>query len=493
MFSETHNLVHVVLVSAAVKEITMPKKSKAKTAKRGSSGGEQLPPKQSKVQHTDTQSPLCFDSPVRLFQSLIQPMGTEQFFSEYWEKKPLHLQRSDPDTASYYRSLFQLSDLPGLCSEDLEYCRDVNVVRCINGKKKVLNKQGRVKSGALNKSFLQSKATIQFHQPQRFKDELWRIQEQLECFFGGLVGSNVYITPQESQGLPAHYDDVEVFILQLEGQKRWLLYTPTVPLAAEYSLESEERMGSPTHDIVLKAGDLLYFPRGTIHQASTPAGVDHSTHLTLSTYQRMSWGDLLLDIFPSLLSDRSQTEVRLREGMPRGLLLGHGGNPDTGRTLAAGLRSLADELANGMLEVRSTHMKRDFIMNRLPPHGLPEQLEPSGRIPALEDMVCLRFKDHMVMTVEPSQEKTDEATQQLVFVLHSLKNQRESHMMGEGYDEEEDQHLSRGLQFPLSHLQALRQLQQAQQLAVAQLQLPTAEAKVSLVLALWSESLLVVL
>lgn len=47
------------------------------------------------------------------------------------------------------------------------------------------------------------------------QDELWRIQEKLECFFGGLVGSNVYITPQESQGLPAHYDDVEVQTLQI--------------------------------------------------------------------------------------------------------------------------------------------------------------------------------------------------------------------------------------------------------------------------------------
>lgn len=50
-----------------------------------------------------------------------------------------------------------------------------------------------------------------------------------------------------------------------------------------------------------------------------------------------------------------------------------------------------------------------------------------------------------------------------------------------------------GLQFPLSHLQALQQLQQAEQLAVAQLQLPTQDAKLSLVLALWSESLLHVL
>lgn len=44
----------------------------------------------------------------------------------------------------------------------------------------------------------------------------------------------------------------QVFVLQLEGQKRWLLYTPTVPLASEYSVESEEKIGSPTHDIVLK-------------------------------------------------------------------------------------------------------------------------------------------------------------------------------------------------------------------------------------------------
>lgn len=34
-----------------------------------------------------------------------------------------------------------------------------------------------------------------------------------------------------------------------------------------------------------------------------------------------SWGDLLLDIFPSLLCDSSRTEVSLREGMPRRLLL----------------------------------------------------------------------------------------------------------------------------------------------------------------------------
>uniref|UniRef100_A0A8D2ZND0 Bifunctional lysine-specific demethylase and histidyl-hydroxylase n=1 Tax=Scophthalmus maximus TaxID=52904 RepID=A0A8D2ZND0_SCOMX len=430
----------------------MPKKSKTKSVKRQRSDGEQPTPKQSRVEQSNTPAPLCFHSPVSLFESLIHPMGTEQFFMEYWEKKPLHLKRSDSNIASYYQSLFQLSDLQSLCSQGLDYYKDINVVRCINGKKKVLNKDGRVKSSVLNKHLVQNKATIQFHQPQRFK----------------------------------------VFILQLEGQKHWRLYSPTVPLAAEYSVESEERIGSPTHDIILEAGDVLYFPRGTIHHARTPAGVDHSTHLTLSTYQRMSWGDMLLDIFPGLLFDRSRTEVSLREGMPRGHLLGNSEGLDTSRRLVTGLRSLANEIETGLLEVRSTHMKRDFIMNRLPPYSQQHLLTPCERIPALEDMVCLRFKDHMVITMEASQQRTDEVTELAVFVLHSLKNQREHHMMG-GSDEKDEHDISRGLKFPLSHLQALRQLQKAEQLAVAQLQLPTQEAKLSLVLALWSESLLDVL
>ena len=153
-------------------QIKMPKRSKVKNGKdaqRCSSDNEQLPPKQSRSEDSNTPSPLCFHSPASLFESLIQPMKMEQFFGEYWEKKPLHLQRSDPITASYYQSLFQLSDLRSLCSQGLEYYTDINVVRCINGKKKVLNKEGQVKNSVLSKNLVENKATIQFHQPQRFK------------------------------------------------------------------------------------------------------------------------------------------------------------------------------------------------------------------------------------------------------------------------------------------------------------------------------------
>lgn len=157
----------------------MPKKSKNKNLKRPGGEDEQLPPKQSRVD--DAASLLCFDSPAGLFRSLIEPLEPEVFFRDYWEKKPLHLQRTDTNTVSYYRSLFRQGDLHGLCSHGLEYCRDVNVVRCVSGKKKVLNKEAKVKAGDLTKFFAQNKATVQFHQPQRFKVRVAGMEIGLFC------------------------------------------------------------------------------------------------------------------------------------------------------------------------------------------------------------------------------------------------------------------------------------------------------------------------
>lgn len=33
-----------------------------------------------------------------------------------------------------------------------------------------------------------------------------------------------YLTPPGTQGFAPHYDDIEAFVLQLEGKKKWKLY-----------------------------------------------------------------------------------------------------------------------------------------------------------------------------------------------------------------------------------------------------------------------------
>lgn len=129
--------------------------------------------KRPKLDTAVSPSVLSFESPESLFRSLISPIKEEVFFRDYWEQKPLLVQRNDVLVAAYYQSLFQLAHLKELCSQGLCYGRDVNVCRCVNGKKKVLNKEGRVNYMQLKKDFDQKKATIQFHQPQRFKVRLF--------------------------------------------------------------------------------------------------------------------------------------------------------------------------------------------------------------------------------------------------------------------------------------------------------------------------------
>ncbi|KAJ7416483.1 Bifunctional lysine-specific demethylase and histidyl-hydroxylase MINA [Willisornis vidua] len=450
--------------------------------------------KRAKLEAPCSPSVLNFETPDSLFASLISPIKEEEFFREYWEQKPLLVQRDDPLVAAYYLSLFQLAELQELCHQGLCYGRDVNVCRCVKGKKKVLNKGGKVNYVQLKKDFDQKKATIQFHQPQRFKEELWKIQEKLECYFGSLVGSNVYITPQGSQGLPPHYDDVEVFILQLEGEKHWRLYKPTVHLAREYNVESEERIGNPTHEFILKPGDLLYFPRGTIHQADTPLGTSYSTHLTISTYQNNSWADFLLDAIPCLVFDTAKDDVALRKSIPRQLLMVDAA--EWTEKLSSLLRRLAERVEQSR-ELRASDMRKDFITHRLPPclGGGSESLGPGGKFPKIDSKIRLQFRDHVLLTVEPDQEDADEIRRDMVYVYHSLKNRRETHMMGTEDDtaSEGGTAQTHGLRFPLSHLGALKQIWSSSTVNVQELNLPSDEEKQNLALALWSECLIQVL
>uniref|UniRef100_A0A6I8P3I1 Bifunctional lysine-specific demethylase and histidyl-hydroxylase n=1 Tax=Ornithorhynchus anatinus TaxID=9258 RepID=A0A6I8P3I1_ORNAN len=403
--------------------------------------------KRMKVDAVCAVSSLNFDSPEGLFESLISPIGTKEFFQEYWEQKPLLIQRDDPSIAAYYQSLFRLMDLKGLCSRGMFYGRDVNVCRCVNGKKKVLNKGGKVNYLLLRKDFDQKRATIQFHQPQRFK----------------------------------------VFILQLEGEKHWRLYQPTVHLAREYNVEPEDKIGSPTHEFTLKPGDLLYFPRGTIHQADTPPGVAHSTHVTISTYQNNSWGDFLLDIIPGLVFETAKEEVELRMGIPRQQLMQVEAAAVSTTKLCGFLRTLADQLESTR-ELRSSDMKKDFIMNRLPPYPLAGGFDlstPVGELPKLDSKVKLQFKDKIIITVEQDQNRSDGIEEKMVYIYHSLKNRRETHMMGN--EEETETH---GLRFPLSHMDALKQIWSSGVIGVKELKLNTDAEKENLVVSLWTECLI---
>jgi bifunctional lysine-specific demethylase and histidyl-hydroxylase NO66 len=103
----------------------------------------------------------------------------------------------------------------------------------------------------------------------------------LEDALGHPVQANAYYTPRGSQGFAVHHDTHDVLVLQVAGEKRWLLYEPLLELPLKHQRYSAAlgEHGDPTDDFVLRAGDTLYLPRGWLHQAETSAS--DSLHLTI--------------------------------------------------------------------------------------------------------------------------------------------------------------------------------------------------------------------
>ncbi|WP_188543927.1 cupin domain-containing protein [Rhodococcoides trifolii] len=129
-------------------------------------------------------------------------------------------------------------------------------------------------------------ATMVLQGLHRLWPPLIRFSRDLVDDVGHPVQINAYVTPSSSRGFDPHYDVHDVFVLQVSGEKRWLIHPPVHehPLSNQPWTDHRsavERMAAtePTLDVVLREGDSLYIPKGWIHSA-TALG-ETSIHLTV--------------------------------------------------------------------------------------------------------------------------------------------------------------------------------------------------------------------
>ena len=144
------------------------------------------------------------------------------------------------------------------------------------------------------------------------RPELAAFCRSLEVALGHPAQVNAYYTPRAAQGLPVHHDTHDVFVLQVAGEKRWLVYEPAweLPLRNQkYTAEMGEP-GRPVHDLVLRPGDMLYLPRGWLHEALTSDS--DSLHLTVGV-NVVTW----LDAFKAALEECGD-EPAFRRSIERG-------------------------------------------------------------------------------------------------------------------------------------------------------------------------------
>ena len=216
---------------------------------------------------------------------LLRPISVETFLTEIWAKTHHHVAR---DCAGYFENL-----LPGpSLTEDLvaAFCQESSALRLMRETDKKGADSYRLDDGSLDlvgiRDDFADGYTIVLDGVERHIRAIAALSQSIEVELNFPVQVNAYITPPRSQGLVPHYDDHDVLILQIQGSKTWHIYEGADIPPREIQREKDkavaiEDLPSPI-DLQLEAGDVLYLPRGKVHEAETNS--EPSIHLTVGVH-----------------------------------------------------------------------------------------------------------------------------------------------------------------------------------------------------------------
>lgn len=199
-----------------------------------------------------------------------------------------------------------------------------------------------------------------------------RLAEEL----GHPVQINAYITPPQNQGFAPHHDVHDVFVLQVSGQKHWIVHRPVVdnPLDNQsfdgFKAKIAERVAEEALiDTTLEPGDALYLPRGTVHSAEALG--ETSIHLTVGVHPLTRY-QLVRFLF-----DAVQDDPQLRVSLPMGADLA---DPDV---LAPHLAATIAALRVSLERVPETQIA-ERIGTNLMQRTRPEAIGPLAQLAAAD-------------------------------------------------------------------------------------------------------------
>jgi lysine-specific demethylase/histidyl-hydroxylase NO66 len=236
-------------------------------------------------------------------------------------------------------------------------------------------------------------ATLVLQALHRTWEPVSSLSAQLSSELGHPVQANAYITPPQNRGFDDHYDVHDVFVLQIEGTKRWIIHEPvhvdplrSQPWTDRRSAVAEAAQGRAYIDTVLEPGDVLYLPRGWLHAAEAQGKV--SIHLTLGVH---NW-----------------TRHALAEQLAQAALAALCDDPEMRRSLPLGvdgpegeIAAVRERLAAAVLEADTTSL---FHRTRRG-QGRPAPLGPVAQLAAVENLSggsLVRLRDALEARFEGS-------------------------------------------------------------------------------------------
>lgn len=227
-------------------------------------------------------------------------ISAEQFFAEYWQKKPLLVRNAIPEIDG----MLEPEDILGLAQEDGVTARLLTQ----NGPQHEQWKLKRSPLGQKDFSKLPSYWTLLVQAVDHFSADIAALWEHFD-FIPQWRRDDIMVSYAPKGGsVGRHFDQYDVFLVQGYGQRRWQLgqycddntqFIPNQPLRLLPDMDV-------FFDEVLNPGDLLYVPPKLSHY-----GVAENDCLTYSFGFRMPNAAQLLDqLTDQLLQDQAiQTPI----------------------------------------------------------------------------------------------------------------------------------------------------------------------------------------
>jgi hypothetical protein len=364
------------------------------------------------------------------------PFNREIFFQKYFDKN-IYYHRSSIDFSKHFpsRNLWQVLNRAKLRDAYTEFFRKLEPLRRPNQRER-LRLFRSLHEGNGQVSF----RIIKFHHYDPFS---FRLLQAFQNFLGNRVSVNCYYTPKDSQTLPCHFDCHPVFIIQIYGSKLWKLYRPgpQKPLYGEGSPVSPKSR-SHISSFLLQPGDLLFIPRGFLHEAESVGSP--SFHLTFGVFPLQTI-DFFSDLVERTLSDECKNEPTFRNLIhsPESL------SEAKIRTIKIDfLRSLEHKIAN------DTENNRLHFFRKMPKLNLPDKR--ARRMSSQKAMQatfirsalpCLieTFKNLGIFTIEAGNEKIVLPLKDLRVIERILRNREKFSMQAPGIDRKNKSHFSRVL------------------------------------------------
>lgn len=247
-----------------------------------------------------------------LLAGLIAPLTIDEFFARYYEQDWYLTSGTVPsvtDLISIDRidEIIADSELPpsslGMAQEGRGIPSD-----------EFTHPSGAIDRGAVLDNY-RNGMTIVLPQLQFADGKLFAFCLGLERDFGARIQTNVYLTPNSSQGFGIHYDDHDVLVLQIAGRKKWEIFGQRegLPYKGEKFRNGEHDPGELKAEFVIEPGQVLYVPRGLAHRA-TNAGEEPSLHITVGILVQ-TWAEFMLEA----VAEASLRMPEMRHSLPRSL------------------------------------------------------------------------------------------------------------------------------------------------------------------------------